>query len=76
MNDAPSEQVDISHMFLFLGAEPNISWLGDCVNLDQNGFVLTGQNAGSEKWSLKRAPYYLETSRRVSLRWAMSEAIR
>ena len=63
MNEASSEQVAISHVFLFLGAEPNTSWLGDCVNLDQNGFLLTGQNVGSEMSSLERAPYYLKTSR-------------
>jgi thioredoxin reductase (NADPH) len=31
------------HLFVFIGAEPNTSWLSDCgVLRDSNGFVLTG----------------------------------
>ena len=32
----------VRHLFLFLGAEPNTAWLGDCVALDARQFVLTG----------------------------------
>jgi thioredoxin reductase (NADPH) len=47
----------IRHLFLFIGAEPNADWLSGCgVMLDANGFVLTGEDAGSD-----RRP--LETSR-------------
>lgn len=60
---AQVEEVPISHVFLFLGAEPNTAWLGDCINLDKNGFVLTGHDAADEHWPLERAPYFLETSR-------------
>jgi hypothetical protein len=30
------------HLFLFIGADPNTSWLNRCVTLDNNGFVVTG----------------------------------
>ncbi len=48
----------ISHLFLFVGADPNTDWLsGSGVALDAKGFVLTGAAAGE-----RREP--LETSRR------------
>src|SRR6185295_12401354 len=38
------EQRAVSHVFLFVGADPETGWLGDCgVMLDRQGFVLTGQ---------------------------------
>ncbi|WP_233808168.1 FAD-dependent oxidoreductase [Paraburkholderia sp. HP33-1] len=52
----------IRHVFLFLGAEPNTSWLGNCVALDKDGFVLTGAEAGGN-WTADRPPHDLETSR-------------
>jgi thioredoxin reductase (NADPH) len=33
----------LRHMFLFIGADPNTAWLKGCVELDDKGFVLTGQ---------------------------------
>ena len=56
------EQKAIRHVFLFLGAQPNTTWLGDCVALDKNGFVLTGPDIGT-KWASERPPHFLETSR-------------
>jgi len=52
------EHREISHVFLFVGADPETGWLGDCgVTLDRQGFVLTGQpRAGS------RAPAPLEST--------------
>jgi thioredoxin reductase (NADPH) len=45
-------------LFSFIGAEPNTDWLGPSgISLDGRGFVLTGEEAGSD-----RLP--LETSRR------------
>ncbi len=52
----------IRHVFLFLGAEPNTRWLGDCVALDKDGFVLTGADTG-DNWTADRPPHDLETSR-------------
>jgi thioredoxin reductase (NADPH) len=56
------EEKPIRHVFLFLGAQPNTGWLGNCVALDRNGFVLTGPDA-SPQWTSERPPHYLETSR-------------
>jgi thioredoxin reductase (NADPH) len=56
------EHQPIRHVFLFLGAEPNTRWLGDCVSLDKDGFVLTGASTG-DKWKADRPPHDLETSR-------------
>ena len=37
----------ISHLFLFIGADPNTDWLTSCgIALDAKGFVLTGKDAG------------------------------
>jgi thioredoxin reductase (NADPH) len=55
------EEKAIRHVFLFLGAQPNTGWLGDCVALDKHGFVLTGPDAISH-WSSERLPFNLETS--------------
>jgi thioredoxin reductase (NADPH) len=43
-------------VFVMIGATPNTSWLSDMVELDKNGFVLTGAEAGAD------SPY--ATSRR------------
>jgi len=53
----------VRHLFLFLGAEPNTAWLGDCVALDARQFVLTGPQVPAQAWSLARPPHALETSR-------------
>jgi thioredoxin reductase (NADPH) len=42
------ERMPVSSLFLFLGAAPNTAWLGGTVALDDDGFVLTGQQAGAE----------------------------
>jgi thioredoxin reductase (NADPH) len=36
----------VSHLFLFIGADPNTQWLAQCdVALDENGFVRIGEGA-------------------------------
>ena len=41
------EKRPIRHVFLFVGADPETTWLAGCdVALDRDGFVLTGQAAG------------------------------
>jgi thioredoxin reductase (NADPH) len=62
-----SETRQVGHVFLMMGANPNTQWLGDCVTLDDKGFVKTGPDLRSEelqvgRWPLPRAPYLLETS--------------
>jgi thioredoxin reductase (NADPH) len=43
------ERLSFSFLFLFLGAAPCTDWLGDVVARDDNGFVLTGADAGAER---------------------------
>ncbi|CAH1663647.1 FAD-dependent oxidoreductase [Chelatococcus asaccharovorans] len=33
---------EVCHVFLFIGADPNAEWAQDCVEVDANGFVITG----------------------------------
>jgi thioredoxin reductase (NADPH) len=61
-DDAPV-RLNVRHLFLFLGAEPNTDWLNDCVALDDKQFVLTGADVPRTTWCSERAPYPLETSR-------------
>jgi len=37
-----THRCDLRHVFLFVGADPNTAWLGDCVARDAAGFVTTG----------------------------------
>jgi thioredoxin reductase (NADPH) len=48
--------MDIRHLFLFIGADPNTAWLSDCpVARDSGGFVRTGEATG-------QSPSPLQTS--------------
>jgi thioredoxin reductase (NADPH) len=42
------ERLSFSFLFLFLGAAPCTDWLGDVVQRDDKGFVLTGADAGAD----------------------------
>ena len=62
-----TEKRNIKHIFIMTGADPNTSWLNDCLMLDAKGFINTGPDLSPENlraigWSLKREPYLLETS--------------
>ena len=50
----------LRHLFLFIGADPNAEWLGNCVAVDNKGFVVTGAKFSIEAGG--RAPLPLETS--------------
>ena len=45
LDTGEEDRCEISHLFLFIGAAPNTSWLAQChVELDNHGFVRTGQD--------------------------------
>jgi thioredoxin reductase (NADPH) len=61
------ESHDIRHVFIMAGADPNTTWLKDCVALDAKGFIKTGVELGEEdlkeaRWPLARRPLLLESS--------------
>jgi thioredoxin reductase (NADPH) len=61
------ETFDIRHVFVMTGASPNTQWVGDCVALDEGGFIKTGPDLSKEDltaahWPLLRSPHLLETS--------------
>src|SRR5271168_1621916 len=61
------ERVPANAMFIFIGALPRTDWLGDLVERDERGFLLTGpdliRNGERPKgWTLERDPFLLETN--------------
>ncbi|MEP6784229.1 MAG: FAD-dependent oxidoreductase [Sphingomonadales bacterium] len=59
---------DTRHLFLFIGADPNSAWFGECDAIrDRQGFVMTGDALEESAlkwagWHLERSPMPLETS--------------
>jgi thioredoxin reductase (NADPH) len=54
-------------MFIFIGALPQTDWLGDLVQRDERGFILTGPDLmwdghRPRGWTLERDPFLLETN--------------
>jgi len=61
------ERVPASAMFIFIGALPQTDWLGDTVERDERGFILTGPDLirkgdRPKGWILDRDPFLLETN--------------
>src|ERR1700685_396321 len=61
------ERVPASAMFVFIGALPRTDWLGDLVERDERGFLLTGPDLirdgeRPKGWTLDRDPFLLETN--------------
>jgi thioredoxin reductase (NADPH) len=59
-----SRKMNLSHVFLFIGAEPANEWLSHLVCTDNRGFIITGNDLNQhhlEDWKLNRMPYPLET---------------
>jgi thioredoxin reductase (NADPH) len=40
--DSQNRQIETKRVFMFIGADPNTGWLNGCLELDRNGYVLTG----------------------------------
>jgi len=62
-----TERVPASAMFIFIGALPRTDWLGDLVERDERGFLLTGPDLirdgqRPKGWALDRDPFLLETN--------------
>jgi thioredoxin reductase (NADPH) len=60
--DNGPEHLSVRHVFLFLGAEPNTEWLGKCLALDSNKFIVTGGDIPAPQWDQSRKPLFLESS--------------
>ncbi len=58
-----SDTVEVSAVFVVIGATPFVTWLPDVIQRDRHGFVKTGpQILESGTWPLRRQPFFLETS--------------
>jgi len=60
-------RVQASSLFVFIGAEPGVEWLPDCILRDEKGFVLAGPDLRQEGrsltgWTESREPFLLESS--------------
>jgi thioredoxin reductase (NADPH) len=58
-----SHSCPLHHLFLFIGADPNGSWLNGCVDVDAKGFVITGANNAEASLARPQPILPLETSR-------------
>jgi thioredoxin reductase (NADPH) len=57
--DGKRSDLPVSGLFSFIGAEPNTDWLNRCLQVDEDGFIVTGSEVGGTAgWS----PMLLETS--------------
>jgi thioredoxin reductase (NADPH) len=61
------KELDARALFIFIGARPRTSWLGDMLELDDRGFILTGRDVAPDMPGLAptqpvREPLFLETS--------------
>lgn len=61
------EQLPASSLFIFIGAQPRTAWLGDLIERDERGFILSGPDLLRDgkrpaSWSLDRDPGLLETN--------------
>ena len=51
-----------NYLFIFIGATPSTTWLGDAVQRDERGFICTGPDIGDQRpWPLERDRFLLET---------------
>lgn len=65
--DGTRETLPVAAMFVFIGQAPRTDWLGDLVERDEAGFVLTGAELPRtgehpKGWKITRQPFLLETN--------------
>ncbi|MFN8113451.1 MAG: FAD-dependent oxidoreductase [Solirubrobacterales bacterium] len=58
--DGATEEVAADALFLMIGARPNTDWLSGQIELDDGGYLMTGDDVAD--WPLDRPPLSLETS--------------
>ena len=56
------EDLPATAMFVLIGAEPRTGWMGETLQRDAAGYVLTGRDVSPERWPLARAPMLFESS--------------
>jgi len=67
---APSgetKELPASSLFIFIGAQPRTTWLGNLIDRDDRGFILSGPDLlrdgkRPQSWTLDRDPGLLETN--------------
>jgi thioredoxin reductase (NADPH) len=64
---AQREQLPVSSLFIFIGAQPRTEWLAGLIERDERGFVLSGPDLLRDgkrpaSWTLDRDPGLLETN--------------
>jgi thioredoxin reductase (NADPH) len=65
LEDTPTsrrDEVAAAAVFVLIGAESRTDWLGDVLQRDAHGFLLTGVDVSSHGWPLPRSPLPFETS--------------
>lgn len=65
--DKTRKELPASSIFIFIGAQPRTEWLGDLVERDNRGFILSGPDLLRDgkrpaSWTLDRDPSLLETN--------------
>ena len=57
--DSQRTELPVCGLFSFIGAEPNTDWLNQCLQVDEDGFIITGSDVtATNDWT----PLLLETS--------------
>lgn len=65
--DKSLKELPASSIFIFIGAQPRTDWLGDLIERDERGFILSGPDLLHDgkrpaSWTLDRDPGLLETN--------------
>jgi thioredoxin reductase (NADPH) len=64
---ATRQELPASSLFIFIGAQPRTQWLGNLIERDERGFILSGPDLLRDgkrpaSWTLDRDPGLLETN--------------